>query len=140
MTASTAARRSGRRWAVRRDEEGARDLLRPEAAQRPQRQGHLGVERQRRVAAGEQQLEPLVADRGVIHLVTRRLGRLQQAELLGAPALPADPVDRPVSGRRHQPRPGALRDAVSRPALRGDGERLLRGFLGEVEVAEEADQ
>ena len=29
---------------------------------------------------------------------------------------------------------------VARPALRGDRERLLRGFLGEVEVAEEADQ
>jgi len=27
-----------------------------------------------------------------------------------------------------------------RPALGGDRERLLRGFLGEVEVAEEADQ
>ena len=30
--------------------------------------------------------------------------------------------------------------AVARPALRRDRERLLRGFLGEVEVAEEADQ
>ena len=29
---------------------------------------------------------------------------------------------------------------VARPPLRGDRERLLRGFLGEVEVAEEADQ
>ena len=32
------------------------------------------------------------------------------------------------------------RDAVARPARRGDGEGLLRGFLGEVEVAEKADQ
>jgi hypothetical protein len=31
-------------------------------------------------------------------------------------------------------------DAVARPALRGDGEGLLRGFLGEIEVAEEADE
>ena len=29
---------------------------------------------------------------------------------------------------------------LSGPALGGDGERLLRGFLGEVEVAEEADR
>jgi hypothetical protein len=28
---------------------------------------------------------------------------------------------------------------VARPALRGDREGLLRGFLGEIEVAEEAD-
>ena len=32
------------------------------------------------------------------------------------------------------------RRPVDRPALGGDGERLLRGLLGEVEVAEEADQ
>jgi hypothetical protein len=32
------------------------------------------------------------------------------------------------------------RGAVARPALRRDRERLLRGFLGEVEVAEEADE
>jgi hypothetical protein len=31
------------------------------------------------------------------------------------------------------------RGAFARPALGGDRERLLRGFLGEVEIAEEAD-
>jgi hypothetical protein len=31
-------------------------------------------------------------------------------------------------------------DPVPWPALGGDGEGLLRGFLGEVEVAEEADE
>jgi hypothetical protein len=31
-------------------------------------------------------------------------------------------------------------DPVAGPALRGDRKRLLGGFLGEVEVAEEADQ
>jgi len=31
-------------------------------------------------------------------------------------------------------------DAIARPALGGDGERVLGGLLGEVEVAEEADQ
>ena len=35
---------------------------------------------------------------------------------------------------------GFVGHAVARPALRRDRERLLRGFLGEVEVAEEADQ
>ena len=33
-----------------------------------------------------------------------------------------------------------VRDPVARPPLRGDRERLLRGLLGEVEVAEEPDQ
>jgi hypothetical protein len=31
-------------------------------------------------------------------------------------------------------------DPVARPPVGGDGERLLGGFLGEIEVAEEADQ
>jgi hypothetical protein len=35
---------------------------------------------------------------------------------------------------------GVGRDSVARPALGGDREGLLRGFLGEVEVAEEADE
>ena len=35
---------------------------------------------------------------------------------------------------------GLAGSSVTRPALRGDREGLLRGFLGEVEVAEEADQ
>ena len=33
-----------------------------------------------------------------------------------------------------------VRDALARPALGGDGKRLLGGLLGEVEVAEEAGQ
>jgi hypothetical protein len=51
-----------------------------------------------------------------------------------------DAVDRAVARRRDQPRRRVGRLAVARPALGGDRERLLRGFLGEVEVAEEADQ
>ena len=35
---------------------------------------------------------------------------------------------------------GIVGRAGRRPPLRGDRERLLGGFLGEVEVAEEADQ
>ena len=31
-------------------------------------------------------------------------------------------------------------DALARPSIGGDDERLLGGLLGEVEVAEEADQ
>jgi hypothetical protein len=54
----------------------------------------------------------------------------------GQRAVAADPVDRKVARRGHEPagRPVAL------PALGRDRERLLGGFLGEVEVAEDADQ
>jgi hypothetical protein len=51
-----------------------------------------------------------------------------------------DAVDRAVARDGREPGAGIAGDAVARPALGGDREGLLRGFLGEVEVAEEADQ
>jgi hypothetical protein len=123
------------------DQEGARDLGRGEAAERAQGQRHLGVEVERRVATGEDELEPLVGEgRLLVHGVPHRLGHLQQAGLRGQRAVAADAVDRAVAHRRDQPRGRVGRRAVARPALGGDRERLLRGFLGDVEVAEEADE
>jgi hypothetical protein len=55
-------------------------------------------------------------------------------------ATAAKPVDRAVPCRGHDPGAGVRRDAVPRPALRCDRECLLGGVLGEVEVAERADQ
>jgi hypothetical protein len=52
----------------------------------------------------------------------------------------AQPVERAVAGSGDQPGRLVRRDAVARPALGRDREGVLRGFLGEVEVAEEADQ
>ena len=46
------------RWL--RDEEGARDLVRREAADLAQRERDAGLDRERRVTAGEQEREPLV--------------------------------------------------------------------------------
>jgi hypothetical protein len=73
-------------------------------------------------------------------VILRCLGHVEQARLRGERPIAADAVDRAVARRRHEPDAGARGDAVARPALGGDGERLLRGFLGEVEVAEEADE
>jgi hypothetical protein len=93
------------------------------------------------VAAGEDELEPLVGEgRLLVHGVLHRLGHLEQAGLRGQRAVAADPVDGAVARRRDQPCGRVGRRAVARPALGGDRERLLRGFLGEVEVAEEADE
>ena len=111
-----------------------------EAAERPQGERDLGVERQRRVAAGEDELEPLVGERGRVHVSSTASGTRSSARLRGQRAVAADAVDGPVARGRDEPGAGVGRDAVARPALRGDRERLLRGFLGEVEVAEEADQ
>jgi hypothetical protein len=55
-------------------------------------------------------------------------------------AIAPDAVDRPIACRGREPCPGIGWRAVARPPLGRDGERLLNGLLGEVEVAEEADQ
>src|SRR5205085_10661800 len=70
----------------------------------------------------------------------RRLRDVEQSRLGGQRAVSAQPVDRPVARRRDEPGARVRGRAVARPALGRDGERLLRGLLGEVEVAEEADQ
>ena len=66
--------------------------------------------------------------------------RHEHAELGGEDPFAADPVRGSVPSRPHQPGAGLRGDAVARPALGGDRERLLGGVLGEVEVAEDADQ
>jgi hypothetical protein len=92
------------------------------------------------MAAGEDQLEPLVLDHGVVKFVHRRSGHLQLTGLLGQRPLASDPVDRPVARGDRQPSAGVGRDPIAGPALRGDRERLLGGLLGEIEIAEETDQ
>ena len=95
------------------------------------------------MTAGEDELESLVRKWGRVHRVLRRLGHLghfEQAGLRGQRAIAADAIDGAVARRRHQPGARVGGSPVARPARRGDREGLLRGFLGEVEVAEEADQ
>jgi hypothetical protein len=65
---------------------------------------------------------------------------VEQARLLRKRAIAADAVDRSVPSGGHEPRARVGRRPLARPALGRDRERLLGGFLGEVEVAEEADQ
>jgi hypothetical protein len=60
--------------------------------------------------------------------------------LRGEGSVAPNPVDRAVAGGRREPGAGVLRFPVARPPLGRYGERLLCGFLGEVEIAEEADQ
>src|SRR3954465_4298461 len=92
------------------------------------------------MAAGEDELEALVGDDGIVHVVVGGLPHLEQARLGGERALAAQPVDRPAAGGRQQPGARIGGRAVARPALRRDRERLLGGLLREVEVAEGADQ
>ena len=70
----------------------------------------------------------------------RRLERPQLLQLLVAAALAPEPVDRFVAGGGGDPGARVLRNATLRPDLHGDEEGLLNRVLGEVEVAEYADQ
>src|SRR5215211_4331288 len=123
-----------------RNEERAGDLLCGQTAERAQRECDLAIERERRMAARKEQLEPLVPNRRVLRLLLHGLRHLEQARLLSEDAVAADAVDRAVSCGRHEPGSRMRGRPLARPARGGDRERLLRGFLGEVEVAEEADQ
>jgi hypothetical protein len=92
------------------------------------------------MAAGEDQLEPLVRDRRLVHVVLRGFRHVEQADLCRQCAIAADAVDRAVARGGNQPGARVGGRPLSGPALGRDRERLLGGFLGEVEVAEEADQ
>ena len=92
------------------------------------------------MAAGEDQLQPLVGKGSLLHLVLHGLGHVEQAFLCGERPIASEAVDRAVAGGDRQPGAWVGRRPVPGPALGRDRERLLRRFLGEIDVAEKADQ
>ena len=81
------------------DQEGTHDLGHGQAGDHPQRQRHAGLHRERRVAAGEDQPEPLILDgagRPGRVVVVQQLSFLV---LAGPPGLAPDPVDGRAGGR-----------------------------------------
>ncbi len=122
------------------DEERARDLRRREPAERSQSECDLRVDGERGVTAREDELEALVAEWRRVHRLLGGLLGFEQSRLRRQRLVASDAVDRAVPCRRDEPGPGMVGLAVAGPSLRGDRERVLRGFLGELEVAEEADQ
>jgi hypothetical protein len=107
-----------------RRQEGAGDLGHGQTGDHARRQCQAGFDRQRRVTAGEDQPEPVVA----VH-------QLSLFVLVVALVLPPDPGDRLAVGRGGQPGAGVGRYAVSRPPLDGGRQRL-----GDVEVTEPPGQ
>jgi len=92
--------------------------------------------------------ETFVAERG--HVGRRHVGRglqgLERGEAVGrlllvrSPRLAAGPVDRLAAGGGEQPGPGVVGQAIAGPSLERGDARLLERVLGEVEVAERADE
>ena len=120
-------------------EEGPGHLRRGQPADRLERQRDLRVDGERRVAAREDQCEPFVGQGLHVLLLGRLRAREQLGLVLERPGA-ADPVDRGVAGNGLDPGPGLSRDPGSRPPLERLGERVLYRVLGELEVAEDADQ
>jgi hypothetical protein len=119
-----------------------------ETSERPECQRQPRFDRERRVAAGEDQAQPLVRDRRrLLHLIlvlglvpVDTLEPAQELRLALQVARAPDPVDRAVAGRGHEPAGRVGGNAVSGPPFEGVLDRVLKGVLGEVEVAEDADQ
>ena len=118
------------------DQERVRDLARGHAHDRPKRQRNLGVPGQRRVAAREDEAEPIIG----ITAHVRRPAVSQQLQLRPVGRVPPQPVDRPPPCRLEEPGSGALGNAVEWPALEGDHHRVLHEVLGQIEVTSDAHQ
>jgi hypothetical protein len=96
------------------------------------------------MAAREDQPQAVVGDPAHVDLLTaeraERLERLELRGLLAQRPFAAQPVDRTVARRRRDPRAGVVGDAAARPRRECLRERLLDRVLGDLEVAEDADQ
>ena len=95
------------------------------------------------MTAGEDEPQPVildlfVIDLGLLHRVAQAPQRRRERRVERRP--PAQPVDRLEASRRNEPRARIGRHALSGPAVDRRCERVLRGLLGEVEIAEEADE
>ena len=96
------------------------------------------------MAAREDEPQPIVLDvsvehgRQVLGFGGQLLGQLV-VERARAPAH-ADAVDALEAARRHEPGARVRGHAFARPLLDRGAKRLVQRFLGEVEIAEQADQ
>jgi hypothetical protein len=90
------------------------------------------------VAAGEHEAQAVVGNR--ILLSGFAAARLEERQLALERLRTTDLVDRTVPCGRQKPGGRVLGQAAPWPALRGGRERIPEGVLGEVEVAEDADQ
>ena len=115
-----------------------------EIANFAKRECNLPVGRKRGVAASEDEAEPIVFD---VVAIGRRSGARGLVELFGdfgergiKPGAAADGVDRFEAAGRDEPCAGIVGHAFFWPLFHCRGEGIVKGFFGEVEVAEQADE
>ncbi len=123
------------------DQEGARDLDGGQAADLAEGQRYLRLGSQGGVAAREDERKPLVGNRAHLVLGFGQLGEaLEKLRLTCQRAVAPNAVHGAVAGRRDDPRARIPGLAFSRPAFQSRREGVLNRVLGEVEVAEDADE
>ena len=128
----------------RGEQECLRDFLGREAAHFAQRERHLRLRRERGMAAGEDEAQPIVFD----DLGVPRRGRVvgDGLDLVGdivdriEPGVPADAVDGLEASGGHEPRARIRRHAIARPLLERGAKGVVQRFFGEIEVAEQANE
>ena len=97
------------------------------------------------MAAGEDQGQPLVGDLGQVGVGAGdvALQALEQRDVGGlgrARRAAAQPIEGPPARCSHDPGGGVAGHTLGGPALERSGKGVLQRFLGEVEVAEVADE
>ena len=134
-----------------RHEERPCDLRSLEPTEEPKGEGHLRIGVQRRMAAEEEEPQPIVgqgigqvvdvAPESLVHVsgicgVQRRSGTVAGV----AGGLTTEAVDGPVPRSGGDPAARVRRHTLHRPLLGGHREGLRHRVLGQVDVAEDADQ
>src|SRR5256885_12891002 len=123
------------------DEERVCDLRGGEPSDLSQRERHLRIGGKSRVAAGEDEREPVVGDRAHAVILLRKVAQAcQELGLAGEGLLATDTVDGAIARGRDDPGAGVAGHAFVRPTVDRDRERVLDGVLGKLEVAEDTNE
>ncbi len=117
-----------------------RDLGRGEPAEQPERQRHLGGGAEGRVAAGEDEPQPVIPHRALLLLFFVGVQQRGLRVLAVAGRLAAQPVDGPVARGGDDPSDRTWRQPSRRPPPGRLGERVLDRVLGDVDGPDEAGQ
>src|SRR5688572_13521869 len=125
-------------------EKRMRDLLGRQPADLAQRKRDLRVGHQRGMATGEDEAELVVFDDRLIACIAAHCWFVEalreSAQRCVEPRAAAESINRLEATDRHEPRSWVGGHTLTRPSLHGRSERLVHRFLGEIEVAEEADE
>ncbi len=123
-------------------EHRARDLGGLEPPDGLQRQGDARLQVERRVAAREDQAQPVVLDVGrLVRVHLDRATPLREVGERGGVERPAaGRIGGPVRGRREEPRARSFGDASFGPRGEGLHERVMQRVLGRLEVAHPTEQ